>query len=68
MALTESYVAGPTTPALREITFGDLLLFLGHLAFLGNIVGLVTRFYRARVTAVYSVATADLFKSAEAKP
>ena len=26
MALTESYVAGPTTPALREITFGDLLL------------------------------------------
>jgi fatty-acyl-CoA synthase len=26
LALTESYVAGPTTPALREITFGDLLL------------------------------------------
>ena len=26
MALTESYVAGPTKPALREMTFGDVLL------------------------------------------
>jgi acyl-CoA synthetase (AMP-forming)/AMP-acid ligase II len=25
MALTESYVAGPTTPSVRELTFGDLL-------------------------------------------
>src|ERR1700754_43826 len=25
MALTQSYVAGPTTPAVREMTFGDLL-------------------------------------------
>ena len=25
MALTESYIAGPTTPAVREMTFGDLL-------------------------------------------
>ena len=25
MALTESYVAGPATPAIREMTFGDLL-------------------------------------------
>ena len=54
-------------PFLRASTTGDLLLFAGHLAFLGNVAGLVTRFYRARVTAVYSVATADLFKSAEAK-
>jgi cytochrome c oxidase cbb3-type subunit 1 len=52
---------------LRASTSGDLFIFAGHLAFLGNIAGLVTRFYRARVTAVYSVATADLFESAEAK-
>ena len=26
LALTESYVAGPTKPALREMTFGDVLL------------------------------------------
>ena len=25
MALTESHIAGPTTPAVREMTFGDLL-------------------------------------------
>src|SRR2546428_3649169 len=25
MALTQSHVAGPTTPAVREMTFGDLL-------------------------------------------
>jgi len=25
LALAESYVAGPTTPAVREMTFGDLL-------------------------------------------
>jgi len=25
LALTESYVAGPTTPAVREMTFGDML-------------------------------------------
>ncbi len=25
MALTMSHVAGPTTPAVREMTFGDLL-------------------------------------------
>ena len=25
MTLTESHIAGPTTPELREMTFGDLL-------------------------------------------
>ena len=25
MVLTESYIAGPTTPAVREMTLGDLL-------------------------------------------
>ena len=25
MTLTKSHVAGPTTPAVREMTFGDLL-------------------------------------------
>src|SRR5579872_1125471 len=25
LALAESYVAGPTTPAVRDMTFGDLL-------------------------------------------
>jgi fatty-acyl-CoA synthase len=25
MALTKSHVAGPTTPEVREMTFGDLL-------------------------------------------
>ena len=25
MALTQSHVAGPATPAVREMTFGDLL-------------------------------------------
>ena len=65
--ITPVQMVQSSLPFLRASTTGDLLLFAGHLAFLGNIVGLVTRFYRARVTAVYSVATADLFKSAEAK-
>jgi cytochrome c oxidase cbb3-type subunit 1 len=54
-------------PFLRFSTVGDLLLLIGSVAFLVNIGGLVSRFYRARMAAVYSVATADLFKSAEVK-
>jgi len=53
---------------LRISTLGDLLLLAGHVVFLGNLAGLVMRFYRARVAAAYEVATADLFKTAEARP
>lgn len=52
---------------LRVSTIGDLLLLLGHLVFAGNVIGLAVRFYRARAAAAYAVATADLFKTAEAK-
>jgi cytochrome c oxidase cbb3-type subunit 1 len=52
---------------LRVSTIGDLLLLLAHLVFAGNVIGLTVRFYRARAAAAYAVATADLFKPAEAK-
>ena len=39
-------------PFLRASTTGDLLLLVGNLVFLGNLAGLVCRFYRARVTSV----------------
>ena len=52
---------------LRVSTLGDLLLLLGHMVFAGNVIGLTVRFYRSRATAAYAVATADLFKTAEAK-
>jgi cytochrome c oxidase cbb3-type subunit 1 len=57
-----------TMSALRVSTVGDLLLLVGHLFFLSNAVGLVVRFYRSRAVAAYSQMTADLFKTAEAKP
>jgi len=57
-----------TMSALRVSTVGDLLLLVGHLFFLSNAVGLVMRFYRLRAVAAYSQMTADLFKTAEAKP
>jgi cytochrome c oxidase cbb3-type subunit 1 len=53
---------------LRVSTLGDLLLLLGHLFLLRNLVGLTGRFYRARATAAYEEVTADLFKTAGAKP
>jgi cytochrome c oxidase cbb3-type subunit 1 len=56
-----------TLPFLRVSTMGDLLLAVGHVVFLVNLSGLVTRYYRARAAAAYSAATADLFKRAEAK-
>ena len=57
-----------TVPMLRVSTIGDSLLLLGHLFFLGNAAGLLIRFYRARALAAYSEMTADLFKTAGAKP
>ena len=56
-----------TLPVLRVSTVGDLLLFVGHLLFLGNTAGLLIQFSRARAMAAYSEATADLFKTAGAK-
>jgi cytochrome c oxidase cbb3-type subunit 1 len=56
-----------TLPVLRSSTVGDLLLFVGHLLFLGNAAGLLVRFYRSRAVAAYSEITADLFKTAGAK-
>ncbi len=52
---------------LRVSTIGDLLLLLGNLVFLGNVVGLVVKFYRARAVAAYTAVTADLFNPAGAK-
>ena len=60
-------ISRSTLPFLRVSTIGDLLLALGHLFFAANLIGLVVRFYRAKAAAVYAVATADLFKTAEAK-
>jgi cytochrome c oxidase cbb3-type subunit 1 len=60
-------IAKRMLPFLRVSTTGDLFLLLGHLVFLGNLAGLVWRFYRARAAAAYAVATADLFKPAEAR-
>jgi cbb3-type cytochrome oxidase subunit 1 len=57
-----------TLPFLRVSTIGDLLLLIGHGLFLTNIGGLVFGFYRARAEATYEVLTADLFKTAAAKP
>jgi cytochrome c oxidase cbb3-type subunit 1 len=53
---------------LRVSTIGDLLLLAGHVLLLYNLLGLTTRFYRARAIATYEEVTADLFKAAEAKP
>jgi cytochrome c oxidase cbb3-type subunit I len=52
---------------LRLSTVGDLLLLTGHLVFLGNVFGLVARFYRSRLAVVHARATIDLFQSAEVK-
>ncbi len=53
---------------LRLSTVGELLLVVGHLLFLANLAGLVTRFYRARAAAAYAAATANLFQPGEVKP
>ena len=56
-----------TLPFLRASTTGDLLIALGHLMFLGNLAGLVIRFYRARAVSAWSAATMEI-KPAEARP
>ena len=61
-------ISRSTLVFLRVSTVGDLLLLLGHIFFAANLIGLVVHFYRAKASAVYAVATAELFKSAEAKP
>jgi len=61
-------VVKTTMPVLRVSTVGDLLLLVGHICFLSNAAGLVVRFYRSRAVAAYSEMTADLFKTAGAKP
>jgi cytochrome c oxidase cbb3-type subunit 1 len=60
-------IARGTLPFLRASTMGDLLLALGHLMFLGNLAGLVIRFYRARAVSAWAAATAEI-KPAEARP
>ena len=61
-------ISRSTLPFLRVSTVGDLLLLVGNALFLANLVGLVARFYLARMRAVYADVTADLFKTAGAKP
>jgi cytochrome c oxidase cbb3-type subunit 1 len=55
-------------PCLRVSTVGDLLMALGHLAFLANLAGLAARFYPARAASVFSSLTLNLYKPAGAKP
>ena len=52
---------------LRVSTLGDLLIAAGHVLFAANLFELVHRFYQAKMAAAYALATADLFKTAEAK-
>lgn len=52
---------------LRVSTIGDLLLLCGHLIFLGNLISLALKFYSVPARAAYMAATADLFKTVEAK-
>lgn len=57
-----------TLPFLRVSTIGDLLLLIGHVFFVANLVGATISFYRGRAAATYAQLTADLFKTAGAKP
>jgi cytochrome c oxidase cbb3-type subunit 1 len=57
-----------TLPFLRASTLGDVLLAAGHVIFLINVLGAVSRFSKSRAKAAYAVATADLFNPAEVKP
>ena len=60
-------IAKSTLGFLRVSTMGDFLLVLGHLLFLVNLAGLVTRFYRARAVAAYAAATADAYRTGGVK-
>jgi cytochrome c oxidase cbb3-type subunit 1 len=61
-------VVKATLPCLRLSTVGDLLMAVGHVAFLANLAGLAARFYLVRVASVVSSLTLDMFKPAGAKP
>jgi len=61
-------ISKSTLMFLRISTLGDLLLAAGHVVFLLNLGGLVSRYSRPRASAAYAAATADLFKTAGAKP
>ena len=56
-----------TLPFLRVSTVGELFLLIGQLLFLGNVIGLLARYGRARWAPVYRSITAEL-KPAEVKP
>jgi cytochrome c oxidase cbb3-type subunit 1 len=45
---------------LRLSTIGDLLILVGHIAFLLNLRGLVRQFYFARAAALIAAATAEI--------
>jgi cytochrome c oxidase cbb3-type subunit 1 len=45
---------------LRLSTVGDLLILVGHVAFISNVIGLVRRFYLARAAAAYAAAIAEI--------
>ena len=57
-----------TLPFLRITTVGELFLLAGHVVLLLNLVGLVKQLYFGRLQAAYATATADVLRSAEAKP
>jgi len=61
-------VVRATLPCLRVSTMGELLMALGHVAFLANLAGLAARFYRVRAAAAFSSLTLDVYKPAGAKP
>jgi cytochrome c oxidase cbb3-type subunit I len=61
-------VSKSSLPFLRVSTVGGLLLWLGHLFFLGNLLGLAVRFYRVKTVSAYAACTADLYRPATAQP
>jgi cytochrome c oxidase cbb3-type subunit 1 len=60
-------IAQGTLPFLRASTTGDLLVALGHLMFLVNLAGLLTRFYRPRALSAWAAVTVEI-KPAKARP
>lgn len=53
---------------LRISTLGDAAFLIGSLLFLVNLVGLIKQYLHVRATTAYAQYTADLFKTAGAKP
>ena len=60
-------VSKTSLPFLRVSTIGGLFLWLGHLFFVGNLVGLAVRFYRVKTVSAYAAYTADLYQPATAQ-